>query len=99
MQGALLVLDDHHALAGEDEEFLLDRLRVIAAVGFPGCMTWMFTPRSGHGANHRAPRNTIMVARREWLSAGASATLMMSGLSTGGPYRSGARRYEPTWPA
>ena len=55
----------------------------------------MFTPVSGHGASSGS--RSIIVERREWLSAGASATLMMSGSSTGGPYRSGARRYEPTW--
>src|SRR4051812_8870279 len=40
-------------------------------------MTWMFTPRSGHGASSGS--RSIMVARREWLRAGASATLRMNG--------------------
>src|SRR4051812_15844401 len=40
-------------------------------------MTWMFTPRSGHGAS--SDSKSISVARRECASAGASATLTMNG--------------------
>src|SRR6476661_7513926 len=54
-------------------------------------MTWMFTPRSGHGASSGS--KSIMVARREWLSARAAPTGTMKGLSsTRRPYRRSGRQ-------
>src|SRR2546421_1824525 len=43
-------------------------------------MTWMFTPVSGHGAS--SDSKSMIVARRGWLAAGASATLVMRVWST-----------------
>jgi hypothetical protein len=48
-------------------------------------MIWMFTPVSGHGVSSGS--KSIRVARREWLSAGASATLIIKGSSMREPYR------------